>query len=353
MKEARREQSACALEAQGLMRGACDTSKERGKFAPACQLTLRRREDQFERLIHAIHLSRPEHYLSVYQSGCNHSCKKCHSAQFSKRASGSWVSTDQLAETAEKYAQKVTVKEPRERATMWHATDLCRGCGLCLTEGRRHPLCPEVLMPEQIVLSPQGFGPARNIVAFTGGDIACRAEFYAEAARKIKGRAPQLWVLLETNGYGLTPQNLDLLKEAGVDSFWLDIKAFDAQKYQWLCGTDNETVLKAPERILERGFVLEVLSLYIPSVVEEDDIGRTAGLVASLDPEVPFTILAFFPAYVMSSFRPPSLEEMLRAYEAAEKAGLRKVKLGNAGVFLKSRSDWEGALLAVGPRAIG
>jgi hypothetical protein len=30
------------------------------------------------------------------------------------------------------------------------------------------------------VLSPQGFGPARNIVAFTGGDVMCCPEFYGE-----------------------------------------------------------------------------------------------------------------------------------------------------------------------------
>jgi len=343
----------CALEGQGLKRGACDTIVGPGRVAPACKATLRRREGQFERLIKSVHLSRPEHYLSIYQSGCNHSCKKCHSADFSKRASGRWMSVDDLGKVAAKYASKVTVREPRERATMWHATDLCRGCGLCVTEGRRHPLCPGVLSADQVLLSPQGFGPARNIVAFTGGDISCRAEFYAEATRRIKEEAPGLWVLLETNGYGLTPQNLDLLKEAGLDSFWLDIKAFSPEKYRWLCGTDNETVLKAPERILERGFVLEVLTLYIPGVVEEDDIGRTARLIASLSPEVPFTILAFFPAHLMSAFRPPTLEEMLRAHEAAKGAGLVNVKLGNASVFLKTHADWERALSAVGPSAIG
>jgi pyruvate formate lyase activating enzyme len=70
------------------------------------------------------------------------------------------------------------------------------------------------LDPSAILYSPQGFGPARNIVAFTGGDLTCRVEFYAECAERIKGKT-RLFLLIETNGYALGPQNLDLLKKAG------------------------------------------------------------------------------------------------------------------------------------------
>ena len=42
---------------------------------------------------------------------------------------------------------------------------------------------------------PQGFGPARNIVAFTGGDLACHPEFYAKSAEKIKELDIDLCVL--------------------------------------------------------------------------------------------------------------------------------------------------------------
>jgi pyruvate-formate lyase-activating enzyme len=36
------------------------------------------------RIIKSISLSRPEDYLSIYQSGCNFSCLKCHSREFSQ-----------------------------------------------------------------------------------------------------------------------------------------------------------------------------------------------------------------------------------------------------------------------------
>lgn len=41
-----------------------------------------------------------------------------------------------------------------------------------------------------------------------------------------------------------------------------------------------------------------------------------ARLMADLDPETPFTILAFFPAYQMMESQPPVLAQMIEACEA-------------------------------------
>lgn len=319
----------------------------------ACQATLRDLDGVFWRLIHSAHLSRPEHYFSIYQSGCNHACLKCHSWEFSKHYDGNWWSTDLLAGLAVEYARQVTVWEPRERATMYHATDLCRCCGSCVLFGQPGSLCPGILKPEQVVLGPQGFGPARNIVAFTGGDVACRADFYAQATERIKRAAPNLWVLLETNGYGLTPANLDRLAAAGLDAFWLDIKAYDADIYRRLCGTDNATVLAAPAEILRRGMVLEALTVYIPGWVETDEIRAIARLLAALDPTIPYTILAFFPAYQLPHVPSPNLAQMIEAFQAARAAGLLNVRLGNCGCFTRGPGEFDRLLAAVGAEAIG
>ena len=55
-----------------------------------------------------MHLSRPEDYFSIYQSGCNHNCLKCHSWEFSKIFNGDWYSTDEIALECRKYEQDVT-----------------------------------------------------------------------------------------------------------------------------------------------------------------------------------------------------------------------------------------------------
>jgi pyruvate-formate lyase-activating enzyme len=310
------------------------------KYQIACEATLKYDHGTIHRLITSVHLSRPENYLSIYQSGCNFSCRKCHSWYFSKVTDGTWHMPEDILEKCKAYDRQVTHVEPVGKATAWHARESCRCCGSCVLHGRRSATCPGVLDTEAIHLSPQGFGPARNVVAFTGGDVTCCPDFYEECTRLIKQQT-RLWVLIETNGYGLTPKNLDRLRDSGVDAFWLDIKAFDAENHKWLTGCDNAHILKLPEEIIRRGFTLEVLSLYIPGLVERDDLGKIARLLAGTDPAIPFTILAFFPEYRMKDFRQPCTREMIDAYQQVKSAGLKNIRLGNLGVFVKDERDRE------------
>jgi len=329
--------TACGLVQQGYGRGSCIT-RVNGKKALACEATLREEGESISRLIESIHLSRPENYLSIYQSGCNLSCRKCHSWYFSKVARGAWYSPPEIALLCVDYAKRVTLREPRDRATAWHAHDACRCCGVCVLSGKRPPRCPGILASSDIVLSPQGFGPARNIVGFTGGDLCCKPAFYAECARLIKEKK-ELWILIETNGYGLTPEHLNLLREAGVDSFWLDIKAFDDEVHTWLTGCSNREILALPEEMLKRGFILEVLSLYIPQVVETPQLVEVGKLLSRLDPHTPFTILAFFPENQMRDYRHPTAQEMVEAFLEVKATGLERVRLGNTGVFVQGDED--------------
>lgn len=278
------------------------------------------------------------------------------------------MSPSDVARLAENYVnlyREVMYTEPKGRATHFHASSLCRGCGVCVKveplqngesgyrlapTGRRSRICPGKLEPRRVVLSPQGFGPARNIVAFTGGDLACQPEFYAKSAELVKALDVDLLVLFETNGYGLTPKNLDLFKKSGIDSFWLDIKAYDENIHKVLTGVSNKRILSLPEEIISRGFTLEVLSLYIPGWVETDQIGRVAALLAGVDEEIPFTILAFFPEYQLKNVPPPTLEQMLSAYTAAKEAGLKNIKLGNIGQFVRTNKDLD-TLIELGPNS--
>jgi pyruvate-formate lyase-activating enzyme len=332
----------CLLELQGLPRGKCLTVTTQGNRDYACQVTLRKNNGQYERLIKSHHLSRPEDYYSVYQSGCNHDCLKCHSAEFSKEVNGEWISTDLLAAIAKEYARHVTVVEPHERATMWHAEDLCYHCGSCLLSNRRSEFCPNKLLSSQIVFSPQGLGPARNILAFTGGDLTCQPDYYAEAARKIKEATDnQLWVLVESNGYALTRENLQILKDGGVDSYWLDIKAYNNEVYKKLCGTPNKTVLESLEHIVNMDFAVEVLTLFIPDLVESDQHQQIAKLIADVNVDIPITLLAFFPSYKLLSTRKPTFDEMLNSYNIMKGEGLTNIRLGNIGVFASTDEQLE------------
>ncbi len=337
----------CALALQGFE--PCGNLVEvDGRRELPCRAGLRVRGGVVERLIYDIVLSRPEDYLSIYQSCCNHDCAMCHSWYFSQRAVGRWMKPEDILAEVLKYREQVTVWEPRHRATMWHASDLCAHCGYCLYGLGKGPYCPGRLKPSQVLVSPQGFGPARNIVSFTGGDLYCQPRFYVETFKLIKREVPDMWIHIETNGYGLTPRNLEQLYEAGLDSVWLDMKAYREDVYRSLCGTTNKWILELPARIKDMGIVLEIVLLYIPGYVEQEDMEGFAKLIADVDPYTPVMLLAFFPEYKLTSARPPTLEEMLRAYQTLVEGGLKRIKIGNVGVFCRDRSCVDKLIKAVG-----
>lgn len=178
-------------------------------------------------------------------------------------------------------------------------------------------------------------------MSFTGGDLACQPEFYVEATQEVKSLDHGLWVLFETNGYGLTPRNLDLFRDAGMDSFWLDIKAYDDKAHRNLTGASNKWILKLPAKIVERNFVLEVSSVCIPGWVETDQIGKIAELLVQVDSTIPYAIVAFFPEHQLKQVPSPNFQQMVEAFEAAKDSGLKNVKLGNLGRFVKNREEYE------------
>lgn len=343
----------CEMKKQGLEQGSCSVRMPDKTDLPACKATLKFEDGQFHRLITSCHLSRPEDYFSIYQSGCNFSCLNCHSWEFSQIYNGQWMSSDDIADLSKEYESMITVWEPRNRALMITAMDLCLHCGHCIIHNKRGPNCPKKISSDKIILGPQGFGPARNIIAFTGGDILCQAKFYSEVTKKIKDQCKKMWVLLETNGYGLTEKNLDIFKASGVDSFWLDIKAFDEKLHKKLCGTPNKTILDAPQKIIDRDMELEVLTPYIPGWVETDQIEKIAELIANINPNIYYVILAFFPMFKLKSERAPTLMEMLKSFSIAKSKGLKNVKLGNLGVFIKTNQDMKTLLAVAGKEAIG
>ena len=126
-----------------------------------------------------------------------------------------------------------------------------------------------------------------------------------------------------------------------MDAFWLDIKAFDPEKHRWLTGCSNEHILKLPGEMINRGFVLEVLSLYIPNLVETDELVEIAQLLREADLGIPFTILAFFPEHQMRDFRSPTVAEIASAYQKVKSVGLKNIRLGNVGVFARTQEDRE------------
>ena len=94
----------CQLVTQGYIIGDFQTHTRGGKSGRACEVALRKDgSGTWHRVISSAHLSRPEHYFSIYMSGCNLNCRKCHSHEFTKNIKGEWMSTEEIADLCTLY----------------------------------------------------------------------------------------------------------------------------------------------------------------------------------------------------------------------------------------------------------
>ncbi|MHA1250904.1 MAG: hypothetical protein ACTSRP_13005 [Candidatus Helarchaeota archaeon] len=98
--------------------------------------------------------------------------------------------------------------------------------------------------------------------------------------------------------------------------------------------------------------IKEILTVYIPNLVEIDQFKKIARLIVDIDENIPFHILAFFPEYKLKNFRTPTIDEILNTYKEVKKIGLKRVKVGNVGVFIKNDNEYERFIDTVGIEAI-
>jgi pyruvate formate lyase activating enzyme len=178
-------------------------------------------------------------------------------------------------------------------------------------------------------------------VCYFGGDPASQMPHALATSRLLAERGVR--VCWETNGT-MHPRLLNAaleysLKTGGCIKF--DLKAFDENSHIALTGISNQRTLenfeRATRRIHERsGFPLVVAStLLVPGYIEADEVGRIAAFIASLDPHIPYALLAFAPNFYMSHLPYTSSRQAREAEGAARQAGLTNVRIGNRHLL-----DW-------------
>ncbi len=70
-------------------------------------------------------------------------------------------------------------------------------------------------------------------------------------------------------------------------------------------------------------------TLIVPGYVEEDEVRPIARFIASISPDIPYSLLAFYPHFYVSDlpFIPKATAE--KCLKAAREEGLKNVKIGN------------------------
>ncbi len=127
---------------------------------------------------------------------------------------------------------------------------------------------------------------------------------------------------------------LDLsLSTAGCVKY--DLKAHDQNLHRALTGVTNRRTLenfsRAAARFGERPDPppLVASTLLVPGYVDAEEVGRIASVIASLNPAIPYVLLAFAPQFLVPDLPRTSVRHAEEAEAAARAAGLRTVRVGN------------------------
>ncbi len=190
--------------------------------------------------------------------------------------------------------------------------------------------------PEEVV---EAVDDRTSCICYFGGDptpqLPHSIEVSRKALEKTKGRI--LRICWETNGSmnrELLEEMMDLsLTSGGCIKF--DIKAWNDSLHTALCGISNERTKENFEHAA-RGLkgrpeppLLIASTLLVPGYIDEEEVRSISTWIASLNREIPYALLAFYPQFSFKDLPPTSRKLALRCKEVAEQAGLRRVRIGN------------------------
>ena len=118
---------------------------------------------------------------------------------------------------------------------------------------------------------------------------------------------------------------------AWLDLYKVDLKSFDDRHYHELGGRIGP-ILDSIRRIHQMGLWLEIVTLLIPGFNDSsDELRRLTEFLAGISPDIPWHVTAFHTDYKMQGDgqRDTTPEDLLRAAEIGQQAGLRYIYAGN------------------------
>jgi pyruvate formate lyase activating enzyme len=148
------------------------------------------------------------------------------------------------------------------------------------------------------------------------------------------------WETAGTSNAKLLDRAVTLSLETG-GCVKFDLKARDETLHLALTGASNqrtwENFARAAQRFSERPDPPLVIAstLLVPGYVDPLEVARIARSIASLNPNIPYALLAFAPHFYMQDLPRTSLRHAEAAEEAARTAGLSNVRTGNRHLLLR------------------
>jgi len=177
-----------------------------------------------------------------------------------------------------------------------------------------------------------------SCICYFGGDPAAQiihALQTSEILLKKEGRV--LRICYETNG----SVNPKIMHRMGMQAYKsggtikIDLKALRKEIHFALTGSSNEWTLLNIKNLSELSkkrknpSPLAVSTLLVPGYVMPNEIGLIAEFLKNLDPDIPYTLLAFHPNFYINDLPATSKKHAEDAKKIALSIGLKRVRIGN------------------------
>ena len=173
-------------------------------------------------------------------------------------------------------------------------------------------------------------------VGISGGEPTLNRKWLLETVRAIRQAAPDIRIQLDTNASVLIPEYIDELVESGITDISPDLKATRLKTFMKVCGLNSE---KRAKRYLETSWqavrylnatysdqVFMAVSVPChPRTHSMDELEETAQTIASINPEIPVTLIEYQPAFRLRDWPFVSQKGMEQVRKIFETAGLHKV----------------------------
>ena len=181
-------------------------------------------------------------------------------------------------------------------------------------------------------------------ICYFGGDPSPQLPFLLKTASKaIENQGDRiLRICWETNG-SMAGNMLNDMAESSVPTggcIKFDLKAWDETLHLALTGVTNQQTLKnfkkLAERIPERPEPPPLIAstLMVPGYIGAEEVGQIATFIKDIDPNIPYSLLAFHPQHEMHDLKPTRRKQAQDCLNAARKAGLQRVRIGNQHLLL-------------------
>ena len=180
-------------------------------------------------------------------------------------------------------------------------------------------------------------------ICYFGGDPTPQLPYAIRAARRALRQANGgiLRFCWETNG-SMNVRLLDAIMNLAIASggcVKFDLKAWDDNIHLALTGVTNRQTLSNFQRAARsagrraRPPSLIASTLMVPGYVDAQEIAGLARFIASVDPSIPYTLLAFQPQFYMADLPRDTAASADRCLKAAHEAGLKNVRIGNRALL--------------------